>query len=256
MKRNVTLCGAIGMVVEDDDGAFAASVKQALLLTSCRYEHSGPHWLRDSVGDWWPEWFDRIVYVEIQDDDLGQVARLRNLRALSVYDLQPDDDHLPVLGKLQHLEALSLDVRSPPGISELFRPRQSTVPHPYDDHTVAKMLADVAKLKRLGVLSVHAEGFGEESARIVSELPRLRTLVLQLCDDLTDDGLATLSQCRSLEVLDCLTIRVTDAGIRNLRELPRLRALKLGESFLGDGTIDARKARYPPLRSFRAFATR
>ncbi len=71
-----------------------------------------------------------------------------------------------------------------------------------------------------------------ENGDELAELLRLNRL--QYADfaysDLDDDGLAVIGRIGSLEGLDLQCTRITDGGLRHLREMPSLTALRLKEN--------------------------
>jgi hypothetical protein len=70
--------------------------------------------------------------------------------------------------------------------------------------------------------------------RIAQQLSTIRLLVLH-SGQMTDTGLAYLSDLKRLEVLDVNSPHITDEGLRHLAKLTSLRKLTLGGHFTGTG---------------------
>jgi hypothetical protein len=219
------------LAADDDDRSVSAhsrAVIESLALISLRYQHSGPHWLRSLVGDRWPVKFDRVVWVTAGTNQIQVASKLTGLRGLELY-IDSREEHFAELSRLSGLEALAIDFNG-------------ESPGKYDDRQVAAMLTHASQLPRLETLCVTANGFGDRSAEVVSRFPRLWRLLVEPCVNLTDDGLAALSRCPTLEVLDVSAAAVTDVSIRRLRVLPRLRILKLPCTTLNTELISELKA--------------
>ena len=61
----------------------------------------------------------------------------------------------------------------------------------------------------------------------LAKAPKLKSLFLLDCKEITDKGLAGLRAVKNLEELTIASDAITDTGIVSLRDLPRLRILDL-----------------------------
>jgi hypothetical protein len=204
-----------------------------------------PSWLQELLNDSGSPWFDRTVRLEISPKELSQLSNFRRLRAVAIHDLRLNDERSSALGNLKGIELLHL---TRAGFLTLHDAEDGA----NDDKAVARLLRHLEGLNRLEALRLDVGTFGDLSARAVSALPMLRTLVVDDARGLTDNGLTELVQCKNLQVLDLhVSASITPEGIRRLSALPRLRVLALSDATgLDDRAIDALKV-LPQLEEFR-----
>jgi hypothetical protein len=209
----------------------------------------GPTWLQELLGERRVPWFDRTVQLGVFADRLDHLARFSKLRALTIHGLRLNDERISHLSQLERLELLYLDRASASQIAAPVELAGDTDPDsPNDEQAVARLLGYLVGLNRLEELRLDTRAFGDEAARIVSAFPKLRILIVDRADALTDDGLAALSKCKNLEVLDLgLSKRITSNGLRHLAALPHLKLLALPQS-VDHKSVEDLQSRLPALK--------
>lgn len=192
-----------GLDEDEDAPAVHASVAEALAFEP----FDQPPWAGSPtpIGVAFPD--TMLVTPEIID----RVAKVPNVRGLSLTDVQPTPDLLPRIAKIKRLEHLDLD--------EL---------RLTDDG-----LRTLAPLKRLRTLICANDTITNEGAKVLAKFRELRELRLDT-RRLTGAGFQTLAQLTKLEVLKLA--KADDAAIRHLSGLKRLRKLELaGTKVTGRG---------------------
>jgi Leucine-rich repeat (LRR) protein len=214
-----------------------------------------PAWLRKRLAD---DYFHPVVQVNmVYNDDTGK--RLDNLKTtdevlshldglprlemLLLHGTQASDKGLVHVGKLTNLRRLLM----------------------WDAHDVTDAgVAHLAGCRKLEYLHLSESQIGDESARVFSQLPRLKGLSLQgnnLTDEglvhlgemtqltdlwigcmderrskLTDDGLAHLANLTELDTLEVQRSQVTNDGLSHLTGLKKLRWLILDSTQVTDAS--------------------
>jgi hypothetical protein len=76
----------------------------------------------------------------------------------------------------------------------------------------------------------------------ISGIRSLRSLVLNYCEGITDEGLACLKALPALEYLQLMHTSITDAGVKHLKEVKSLKDLHVGGTHMTeDGARELRK---------------
>jgi hypothetical protein len=176
----------------------------------------------------------RFYRGQVPNDALmPSIARLEDLRKLTLHRGQARDVSLGQIRSLKHLEELALEqtklsdagVAHLRGLKSLKRLRiQSDA---YSDPSITdRSLEVIGSLPALEELTIVGRRFSDDGLKHLAKLPRLRKLSLGCYDArISDRGLATLSRIRTLETLALPLARVSDQGLAHLRALPRLREL-------------------------------
>lgn len=94
-----------------------------------------------------------------------------------------------------------------------------------------EMLRYLSGLPRLQVLELHLTPVDDESLKTISELKQLRRLKLARAMDVTDEGVLSLSQLRSLEHLEMNYSHLTDRSAKAISGLENLEILSLEGQF-------------------------
>ncbi len=82
----------------------------------------------------------------------------------------------------------------------------------------------------------------------LKQLPGLRQLNLSWNQFLTDAGLKELRELKRLQTLDLSATRITDAGLKELKGRPRLQAVYLRNTEVTEAGIEELQAARPELR--------
>ena len=189
-------------------------------------ESWAPGWLRAKLGD---DYFHSIVHVNmVYSDDPGG-GRLDNP--------QLTDEVLAHLGGFPRLEALLLkeSQATNTGLAHVGKLKNLRKLYMWDASNVTDAgVAHLANCRRLEYLHLSESQMGDESARVLSQLPRLSGLSLQ-GNNLTDAGLVHLGKVTPLRdlwigCLDNRRSRITDDGLAHLRNLTELDTLEAQNS--------------------------
>lgn len=183
----------------------------------------GPEWLREQLG---PHWFDKIVRVNLDDNEgspsnrfaiLGpQLVELSDLRSLSLYGDERSQADYQLLGRLTKLEKLWINQKLP-------------------------YTADQIKALPKNLREIHLDGLiSPDALRALTSLPKLTTLEM-VCRingstvidwekvrwprDEHAEAIATVSQLKSLAMYHT---HFTNDGLAKLCELDHLENLKIG----------------------------
>jgi hypothetical protein len=159
--------------------------------------------------------FQRLPYLQIldlgdrpiTDNDLEQITRATNLRALLGRRAQITDAGLAFVGRLKDLKILSLE-----GTAVT------------DDG-----LRSLADLRRLEVLELDRSAIRGSGLQHLAGLSQLKLLSLRHTP-LADDGLEHLAGLAELRRIYFFRTDVTDAGLAKLRPLKNLDLFHLGET--------------------------
>lgn len=79
----------------------------------------------------------------------------------------------------------------------------------------------------------------------VASLPKLSSLALTLCPEISDAGFKPLLQCKKLTTLSLVSTNVTDAGMKDLAKMPTLQTLGLSNTSVTEDGIAELKKRLP-----------
>jgi hypothetical protein len=209
----------------------------------------GPTWLQELLGDGSLPWLDRTIQLAVFPDHLEHLSKFPDLRALTVDGLRLTDESLSNLSQLKQLELLFLRRAS----AQVLAPGTTLAEHAdpdssNDEQAVAQLVGQLGALNRLQQLRLDTRAFGDKAAHVVSAFSKLRVLIVDHADALTDDGLAAIAQCKNLEVLDLgLGKWIANNGLVHLAALPRLKLLSLPESVDRQAVQDLQR-RMPALK--------
>lgn len=118
------------------------------------------------------------------------------------------------------------------------------------DEFLTQLTGNAKQLQHLGI--GHQTALTDKGLRTLGDLPRLRTLIV---DVLSDHVLAGIQTCNQLEELHArATPRVTDKGLELLSTLPRLRELALTNSKVSPEGVKA-LSRLASLQHLRLWGT-
>jgi Leucine-rich repeat (LRR) protein len=147
---------------------------------------------------------------------LQEVAKLTNLRRLSMNELALDESDLAHLSSLVNLESLSLS-------------RAES-----DGSLTNQGMQHLSPLKSLSSLTINNANIDDDGVTTVAKLSKLRTLSLY-GTQISDAGLANLAnQLTDLESLVLSATQVTDSGMSHVGKLTKLKTLRLGQTAVGD----------------------
>lgn len=192
-----------------------------------------PHWLGRFLGE---DFFNHVAGADLSgcanvEPLMPQIAELRGIEILSLFECQVSDDDLRSLKELRTLRVLDL----PEAIA--------------DDG-----LAHVANLTQLEALDLSGTKITDEGLVHLQRLRKLRVLDLS-GTEITDAGLTHLRGLRQLEALNLGETRVTDEGLAKLKPLTRLELLNLFGTAVGDEGLRHLED-LPNLKYLDAFASR
>jgi hypothetical protein len=202
----------------------------------------------------WASMFRTLDYLFVEsasDDGLANVARLKNLRILTVVESPTIGDRgVEHLGEMTKLVSLRLG----------------------DTQITDKGMESIGRLKQLEILDVSGTRISSDGVRHLSDLRSLRALMLmdnQKIDDrsleyvgslpelvslsihntsVTDDGLKHLAHLYALESLSLGNDNIDGSGLTYLRNVKGLKTLYLGNTGVGDDDLDVLKS-FPELSS-------
>ncbi|HEX5271354.1 MAG TPA: hypothetical protein VFW33_12735 [Gemmataceae bacterium] len=97
--------------------------------------------------------------------------------------------------------------------------------------------AMIARSKNVRVLELRNAKITDDGLKVVA-LPQLEQVSVG-GDDVTDAGLSALVRCQSLHSVILTTKKTTDAGVKELAKLPKLRWLHLGFTTLSGSAFEA-----------------
>ena len=200
--------------------AVAAATKAA--RGTARFEHGGPQWLRDLVGDEAMHRFDRLTAIDLNDRQNphdktyqrnetltdGWLTNLFNLPDLIVLDLSNTGVKGPGLksvGALKSLERLNLTLTL---VTDSF----------------LENLRDLTNLRVLSLASAKCSG---EGYKFLGNLKRLETANFHTAP-VNDAGLAGIGKAPSHERLEIVHTHFTDTGAQALAKLVNLERLQMG----------------------------
>jgi internalin A len=155
-----------------------------------------------------------IFNTKISGNGLKELSELNNLQDLDLLSTQVTDAGLKVLASLKNLQALNLG-----------NTRVSNVG-----------LKELANLKNLRSLKLNRTLVTDAGLRELTGLTNLKSLNLDQTQ-ITDLGLKELAKFNSLESLNISETKITDAGIKELIGLPNLQELKLGHNKITDKSL-------------------
>ncbi len=151
---------------------------------------------------------------KLSDADYKAIGSLTNLKSLS-FGVGFTDKSLPLLTSLSQLEAFT------------------TNGFQFSDESVKEF----AKFKKLRTLTFFHPGkqFTGTGLSQLAELPNLERLTVGGTYTFSDDGMAAVSKLKRLQQLRVWHAGNTNEGVRNLKDLPALESLTLGQRLAQKG---------------------
>lgn len=168
----------------------------------------------------------------ITDEGIKYLARLSDLRVLSLACTNISDEGLKQLLRLKHLEHLELtDCRLICGKNLQFL--ESLAALKFLDlrgtSVTALELVSLQKAHALESLLLSSETINDEDLTHLLACPKLRLLQIRRAS-ITDKGVETISQLQSLEELYLQETAITDASIPYLKALTNLKVVSLADT--------------------------
>ena len=189
---------------------------------------------------------------DITVDDAREIAKLQNLRELTLSLVSVTDESLQPFGELPNLEQFSLKHRgtgpnrTAAGVSILARLpklRALELGHLVKlDDQVFSQVESMIQLESLSLPQAAVTGSGIER---LSRLPKLKALYLA-GTKVDDTAMPQLAKMTQLESLDISYTKVTDVGLKHIASLQHLRSLSAGGNPITDAGI-AEIAQLPQL---------
>lgn len=170
--------------------------------------------------------------LEIKDDDLKHIAHLTGLSNLVLEQTDVTDAGLHYLSPLTSVVALCLretlitgkgfaDLKALVNLQELDVASNNLGEHGFDCFPI---------LKSLQILNAPRTGITNSALVVIGKLPKLENLNLEYNKAITDDGIAALSQMKSLRILKLGDTSVTVGCTKHLAKLLQLRSVSLTAS--------------------------
>lgn len=110
-------------------------------------------------------------------------------------------------------------------------------------------LAQAASFKNLETLLVWQTDVTDEGLSVLSELPKLKKLMLKACSDVTDAGMPAVAKVESLVDLDLSETTVSDEGLKALHGLKNLTTLNVANTDVTEEGITAIQEAIPGLNN-------
>lgn len=180
---------------------------------------------------------------EITVDEAREIAKLRNLRELTLSLVSVTDDSLQPLAGLRNLERFSVTHRgtgrnnTAAGVAMFTRLPKLRVLNldrlvTLDD----SVFSQLAPMKQLESLSLEQAGVTGSEIELLSRLPKLKTLSL-IGTNVDDAAMEKLAKLTQLESLDISYTKVSDAGLKHIASLKNLRTLCVGGNRITDAGV-------------------
>jgi len=184
-----------------------------------------------------PRVFDRLVYADGPKGDLDNLQAFKHLKAVSLMGERPAEAFTS-LSKIKTLEAIDAGILN----QELkweSPPDRMPDPGPNDqvDRQLANSLPALAQLPKLRIFRATGMEIGLRAIKAIVQFPRLEVLSLSQ-SRITNEGLASLGECKTLRELDIDETGVNDSGLKHLRLIPNLQILDLRGCPLTDAACE------------------
>jgi serine/threonine protein kinase len=111
------------------------------------------------------------------------------------------------------------------------------------ESTAIKNLAPLQKLRYLQDLNVGTTGVNDESLRSIVRLPLHKLVVTN--DDISDNGVKTIAQIKTIEHLDLAGTNITDNAASILATMPNLKVWNLDRTKIGDAFAEHMSTQQP-----------
>ncbi len=206
-----------------------------------------PDWLRRAVGD---ECFQSIAHVSLYVDikkgmadatwvnmgaadlALRKLATQTSVRTLQIGGEQVTDENLSYVGQMSGLEEFSIEWAfhlTDKGFSHLAGLKQLRILEIGKSKMTDASLEAIGNLTNLEELRIGGGTFSDAGLEKLKSLTRLNFLSLgEGSHSVSDAGLAFLKGMTELDYLDSSGWHVSDEGIATLRELKKLKTIRVG----------------------------
>lgn len=181
-----------------------------------------------------------LFRTDADDEGMRHVGRLTGLKALDLRDVRITDEGVRHLGALKGLHLLHFQIRQGP----------IGVPRGLDLLRIQEAFG--AKERLVGISDAGLR------ALALARMPELQALFLTGCP-VTDEGMEALALLKSLRFVDLGETRVWDTGLEQLAKLPQLTELRVGggrDSRVGSRVSDAGLRHIGSLTRLRALSIR
>ena len=193
-----------------------------------------------------------LKFSVITDPGLMQLARLKNLTALSLSSTQVRRVALKELSGLTQLTILSLvdtqlinfDLKELAGLKNL-----TALGLSHNRTVTDEGLKELASLKELAVFGLSHTGVTDAGLKELANLKNLTTLALSETG-VTDVGLKELANLKNLATLHLSLTRVTDAGLKELADMKNLTVLNVHRTDVTDAGVAQLQKRCRSVGSF------
>lgn len=168
-----------------------------------------------------------LASTSVTDAGLKDLAGLRNLHTLGLFDTQVTDAGLKELVGLTNLRTLDLGDTyvTDAGLKELAGLSSLQTLNLRNTHVSDAGLRELSGLKDLKMLDLAATHVTDAGLKVLAAMKDMQYLTL-LATRMTDLGLKELAGLKNLKLLDLRLTQVTDAGVAELqRALPECRIL-------------------------------
>ena len=178
----------------------------------------------------------RLLGSPVTDKGLLEVAKLKNLRTLDLQKTKVDGPSLEQLSELTRLSTMELDLTD-----AMFPPLRKagllhTLPYAFAKDDIDAHSDD--EIETLNLNGFYGIEISDASLPEFASLPNLKTLTLIGSSDVTDDGLAALSQYPELRTLNLEETKVTDGGLKRLAAVEKLSELVLDQTAVTDPGLE------------------
>ncbi len=177
-----------------------------------------------------------LVETDVTDNGLRPIRGLKSLTKLYLQSEKLTDAGLAHLAELSSLEIL--EVMSPgitdAGLAHIAKLRSLRELYIWSPKIRGPGLVHLAKLPSLMNLNLTGNHFGDAGLKYLQTLGSVKKLKLGGMLNLTDAGLANLSNCLQLRDLNLANTQITGAGLAHLSRLAKLESLNLYNTSVGD----------------------
>jgi len=169
----------------------------------------------------------RMRYVDVSGRGLRRLQGLRSLEKLDIYSPEMGNDGLAAIGKLTSLQVLHMGKLkwTDSGLTHLRGLENLEEISFYPPGRPGKGFDTVLRLPKLKMLaSITLRDVHLARLKLAKNL---KALMLQQCEQISNNGLKHLAHVPNLEYLDFYHTNITDAGVEHLRPLQSLKRINL-----------------------------
>lgn len=191
-----------------------------------------------------------LVETDVTNNGLRPIRALKSLRKLYVQSEKLTDAgmaHLAELSSLEILEVISPGMTDA-GLAHVAKLRLLRELYVWSPKIRGPGLVHLARLPSLMNLNLTGNHFGEANLKYLQTGGSVKKLKLEWMQNLSDAGLANLSNCLQLRDLNLSNTQITGAGLAHLSRLTNLESLNLYNTSVGDEGL----AHLKPLSSLKS----